>query len=73
MALTPLERWRIIKAGGNPDAPPPESAGPAYKKPGEVCLHPKNRRAVEFGSVVGRVEICLDCGRIMDDKDLKEE
>lgn len=76
MPLSPLERWKLKKQGIDPDAPqtPDPNVKPEdrYRKPGEPCLHPPDMRAKEEGRTIGVVEICLACGKMLNDPDLKD-
>jgi hypothetical protein len=44
---------------------------PQPKKPGQPCEHPKDRISTGHGHLAGTVKVCLDCGGIVNDRDLQ--
>jgi hypothetical protein len=73
--LTPMEKWKLMKQGIDPDAPPRPSTGSMedrYKKPGEPCQHPPDMRTRDEGPTIGAVTLCLACGRIINDPDMRD-
>jgi hypothetical protein len=78
--LSPKERWEMIKRGEDPDKPvtPPKAVKVRpvrteadYRKPGEPCSHPPHMVEWDESPGIGKFRICLACGRIVNDPDLK--
>lgn len=59
---------KISRAGDSPvDRGGDDLDGPAApKRPEEHCSHPKHRRTVAYGSIVGTITVCKDCGRTIE-------
>jgi hypothetical protein len=71
MPLTPLEKWKRIKAGLDIILEKDSKIvkdGYSYKRPEVPCDHPPDRRTIEEGRF-GNYRICLDCGRILNDEE----
>lgn len=83
MTLSPQEKWakekerqKLIAEGKDPDQDPlMRPVGPPtpdFKKPGEYCPHPPGRITIGEGRTIGKIRVCQDCGRIVNDPDLRD-
>lgn len=71
--LSIIERWKKEKASRNSTKPANDqvankySNDSLYKKVGEECSHPPELVHITKGPNIGRVKVCVGCGRIIEE------